>query len=271
MHGYYACVSYVDAQIGRLLEALTEEGIADNTIIVLWSDHGWKLGEYRGWGKMTNYEIDARVPLIISAPNLEAAGQKTESLAPVLSDASARVHKGAINQYYRGNSKGKFMGYALRTDSYRFIEWRDFETGEVTAKELYDHRTEHSETHNIAEEIEPELIEKLTNQLLETHPRKGLSLVPTVHASAEPRTLPVKLTFKNDYTSEILITTITSKGHRKRPSKRLAPGKKLNFNAKLGGVFVVESVDGLLCQIHSPSYPERTIVLEKKSDSTEEK
>ena len=71
VHGYYACVSYVDAQIGRLLAALDEEGLADNTIVVLWSDHGWKLGEYRGWGKMTNYEIDARVPFMISAPGMQ--------------------------------------------------------------------------------------------------------------------------------------------------------------------------------------------------------
>ena len=296
MHGYYACVSYIDAQIGRLLDTVVEEGLADNTIIVLWSDHGWKLGEYRGWGKMTNYEIDARVPLIISAPNLQTQGQKTDSLAelldlfptlcdladvekpnfidgtslaPILNDPSTKVHKGAVNQYYRGNSKGKHMGYALRTDSYRFIEWRDFETGEVTAKELYDHRTEHSETHNIAEEVKPELIEKLTTQLLETHPRKPLSLIPTVHASAEPRTLPTKLTFKNNYSSDVLISTISSKGHRKRPSKRLTPGKKLTYNAKLGGVFVVESVDGSLYQIHSPSYPERTIILEQKIDSSE--
>ena len=84
MHGYYACVSYVDAQIGRLLDALKEEGLAKNTIVVLWSDHGWKLGEFNGWGKMTNYEIDTRVPLIISVPGMSAAGQSTESLAELL-------------------------------------------------------------------------------------------------------------------------------------------------------------------------------------------
>ena len=89
MHGYYACVSYVDAQIGRLLDTLEEEGLTDNTIVVLWSDHGWKLGEYRGWGKMTNYEIDARVPLMIRAPgmNTEAmptAGKQTDQLVELL-------------------------------------------------------------------------------------------------------------------------------------------------------------------------------------------
>ena len=89
VHGYYACVSYVDAQIGRLLAALEEEGLANNTIVILWSDHGWKLGEYRSWGKMTNYEIDARVPLMISAPgmkteSLPTAGKQTDQLVELL-------------------------------------------------------------------------------------------------------------------------------------------------------------------------------------------
>ena len=91
IHGYYACVSYVDAQIGRLLKALDEEGLRDNTIVVLWSDHGWKLGEYRGWGKMTNYEIDARVPLIISAPNIEAVKGKSDSLVGATGSVSNPV------------------------------------------------------------------------------------------------------------------------------------------------------------------------------------
>ncbi|HJN90515.1 MAG TPA: sulfatase [Verrucomicrobiota bacterium] len=84
MHAYYASISYVDAQIGRLLMALDEEGLAENTIIVLWSDHGWKLGEHNGWGKMSNYEIDTRVPFIIVAPGLETAGQTTDTPVELL-------------------------------------------------------------------------------------------------------------------------------------------------------------------------------------------
>ena len=68
-HGYLASVSYIDAQVGRLLKALDESGLADNTIVVLWGDHGWKLGEHNSWCKMTNYEIDTRVPLIVRAPH----------------------------------------------------------------------------------------------------------------------------------------------------------------------------------------------------------
>ena len=73
-HGYYASVSLIDAQIGRLLAELDRLGLRDNTIIVLWGDHGWKLGEHNGWCKQTNFEIDTRSPLIISAPR--AQGQR---------------------------------------------------------------------------------------------------------------------------------------------------------------------------------------------------
>ena len=71
-HGYFASVSYVDAQIGRLLDELDRTGLASNTIVVLWGDHGWKLGEHNSWGKMTNYEVDTRVPLIVRAPGQRA-------------------------------------------------------------------------------------------------------------------------------------------------------------------------------------------------------
>ena len=69
-HGYAACVSYIDAQIGRLLDELDMLGIRDSTIVVLWSDHGYKLGEFSAWAKHTNFELDTRVPLIVSVPGL---------------------------------------------------------------------------------------------------------------------------------------------------------------------------------------------------------
>ena len=139
MHGYYASVSYVDAQIGRLLKTLDEEGLADNTIIVLWSDHGWKLGEHNGWGKMSNYEIDTRVPFIIAAPGLKTAGRTTdtpvelldiyptlcdlagidtpdfvqgESLLPLLRNPTAKPDRVAHSQYYRKHNDAEYMGYA---------------------------------------------------------------------------------------------------------------------------------------------------------------
>ena len=84
LHGYYACVSYVDAQIGMMLEALEEAGIRDDTVIVVWGDHGWHLGEMGIWGKATNYEISTRVPLIAWTPNMKARGQSTDALVELL-------------------------------------------------------------------------------------------------------------------------------------------------------------------------------------------
>ena len=84
LHAYYASVSYVDAQIGKLLAAMKESGIADNTIVIVWGDHGWHLGEMGIWGKATNYEISTRVPLIVSAPKMTARNKKTKALVELI-------------------------------------------------------------------------------------------------------------------------------------------------------------------------------------------
>ena len=84
LHGYYACVSYVDAQIGMMLEALDEAGIRDDTVIVVWGDHGWHLGDMGIWGKATNYEIATRVPLIVWTPEMKARGESTSALVELI-------------------------------------------------------------------------------------------------------------------------------------------------------------------------------------------
>jgi len=84
LHGYYACVSYVDAQIGMMLEALDTAGIREDTIIVVWGDHGWHLGEMGIWGKATNYEIATRVPLLMWTPGMKARGQSTDALVELV-------------------------------------------------------------------------------------------------------------------------------------------------------------------------------------------
>lgn len=288
VHGYYACVSYVDAQIGRLLDSLDEEGLADNTIVVLWSDHGWKLGENRGWGKMTNYELDARVPLIISAPGLDTAGQATDELAelmdlyptlcelaeietpdfidgrslvPMLEDTAATVHAEAMSQYYRNFEGRQYMGYSMRTKDYRFIEWRDFETGEVTDHELYDHRTGTIEVENIINTAPHELLERLTNQLVQSHPRKPLVMTPAIHSSPSRGRWPSKLEFTNQSESDLMVYPITPAGRRGRVT-RIKPTQAASFNARIGGAYVVESEDGRIQQIHSPSFPARNVVIQ---------
>ncbi|MEX0321355.1 MAG: sulfatase [Puniceicoccaceae bacterium] len=179
IHGYYACVAYVDAQIGMLLDTLEETGLADNTIIVLWGDHGWHLGDHNMWCKHTNFEQATRSPLIIHAPGM-ASGVKTtsmaesvdifstlcdlaglpipdqlegDSLVPVLKDPSVEVKPVAISQYPDWNKK-TLMGYALRDQRYRLVAWVDRSAAEtgifardmVQDIELYDYKTDPLET-----------------------------------------------------------------------------------------------------------------------------
>jgi len=172
-HGYYACVSYVDAQVGKLLAKLTELGLADNTIIVLWGDHGFALGEINRWAKGTNFEVDNRVPLMIHAPGLTAPGTATPalvelvdiyptiaalaglpapssldgtSLVPQLKDPSAPGRHAVLSQYRRpiNPRTPDFMGYSVRTLSYRYTRWIDWRTRATVAEELYDYGNSNS-------------------------------------------------------------------------------------------------------------------------------
>ncbi len=181
-HGYLASVSYVDAQVGRLLDALDELGLAENTIVILWGDHGWKLGEHNSWGKMTNYEIDTRVPLLVKAPGHGTAGRSTDrlvelvdlfptlcelcdvpvpqdlegaSLIPLLADPQAPGKTAVFSQYLRegiwvGPDGLEYMGRAIRTESHRYVEWHQRETGERAGVELYDLRLDPLENENVA-------------------------------------------------------------------------------------------------------------------------
>lgn len=196
-HGYYAATSYVDAQIGEVLDELDRLDLTDSTIVVFWSDHGYHLGEHGLWAKTSNFELDARVPLIIATPQ-HPGGQRAdavvelldiyptladlcgveppdglegESLLPLLDDPSATVKRAAITQhprpaYYSAQQPLAAMGYSLRTDRYRYTEWRDARRGDVTARELYDHAHDPAETVNLAAQPEHSAtIEKLAAEL----------------------------------------------------------------------------------------------------------
>ncbi len=195
-HGYYASVSFIDAQVGRLLAGLDELGLAKNTVVVLWSDHGWKLGEHNGWCKQTVYEIDTRAPLMIRAPGAAANGKpcralvefvdvyptlcelaglsvpvslEGKSLVPLLADAAASVKQAAFSQFPRTHGGRDYMGYAMRTDRYRYVEWFDAVRGEVVARELYDHASDSEENENVAEHPErAALITHLSEQMWKT-------------------------------------------------------------------------------------------------------
>ncbi|GIZ08869.1 sulfatase [Flavobacterium sp. UMI-01] len=221
-HGYYACVSYIDAQIGKMIQALKDTGTYDNTIIVLWSDHGFNLGEMGYWGKATNYELATRVPFIIVAPGVtdKVKGQQSNamvelidvfptlcdltgfkkpnnleghSLVPILKKPTEKSKKPAFSVFptpalrewaarpftppfrttffmpliekienriekqmgdkWNRKTFEKFvMGYAMRTEDYRLIVWKDrrFPTNEPLFVELFDHVNDPNETVNIA-------------------------------------------------------------------------------------------------------------------------
>lgn len=177
IRGYYAATSFADAQVGRLLSELKSLGLADNTIVILWGDHGYQLGEQGLWCKHTNFENSTRTVLIVSKPG-DTAGRSNAlvelvdvypticdltglpipsdlegtSLVPLLKDASADWDHLAFSQYPRQGDK--VMGYSIRTDRYRYNEWQEnWKTPEqirVVAAELYDHRTDPEETVNLA-------------------------------------------------------------------------------------------------------------------------
>lgn len=183
IHGYYACVSFIDAQVGRLMKELARHRLTDTTIIILWGDHGWKLGEHGGWCKHTNFELDTRAPLIIRVPGMKAAGRRTNALvefvdiyptlcevcelgfpkqqlegtsfAPLLDDPNLNWKKAAFSQYPRGSLEDRdkmVMGYSMRTERFRYTEWKHLKSGKILARELYDHRSDPGENVNIIDE-----------------------------------------------------------------------------------------------------------------------
>lgn len=182
LQAYAACVSYVDAQVGRILNSLQENGMRENTIVLLWSDHGWHLGESSVWGKMTNYETGTRVPLLIDAPGFDPGrtdslaglvdlyptlcaltGVKApphlegKSLVPVLADPGAGVQNVSESHYAR--YRGRFVGDTMRTEQFRYHRWVDAE-GALVSEELYDLSTDPDEQTNLILSL-PEVVEEM--------------------------------------------------------------------------------------------------------------
>ncbi|MBC8869861.1 MAG: sulfatase [Planctomycetes bacterium] len=201
-HGYYASVSFVDACFGKLVNGLAELGLDKNTIVVVWGDHGWKLGEHGSWCKQSNYDIDVRVPLLMRVPGLSSAGGRCNRLVelvdlfptlcevagvdipdnmegtsfkPLLLDPELDWKSAAFSQYHRNprvTPDGKrYMGYSMVTPRYHYVEWRSWNhisgiAGDLVAIELYDRENDPDENRNIAEFKENgQIIEQLSRQL----------------------------------------------------------------------------------------------------------
>ncbi|QDU57333.1 sulfatase [Aeoliella mucimassa] len=184
IHGYYAAVSYTDAEVGRLMDVLAETGQAANTIVVLWGDHGWHLGDHGMWCKHTNYEQATRIPLIIAGPGVEPGVVKNslvetvdiyptlcelagitapdtldgKSFAQVLTDHDSVVRNAAVQVYPRG----KRLGQTIRTERYRLVEWKG--PGDEPEYELYDYQDDPQETRNLADE-QPAVVAELRAML----------------------------------------------------------------------------------------------------------
>jgi iduronate 2-sulfatase len=175
IHGYMAAISFIDAELGKLLDALEAQKLSENTVIVLWGDHGFHLGDHALWCKHSNFEQATRIPFMFAGPGV-AKGKKVAqpvelvsafptlfdlvgvkqpaqaqgiSIAPLLdnSDKTNISRDFAVSQFPRRKT---VMGYSVRTDKFRYTEWRD--AGKVIGSELYNYETDPNETKNLAEE-----------------------------------------------------------------------------------------------------------------------
>lgn len=196
-HGYYASISFLDAQVGKILDALDAGGHAGRTIVAFTSDHGFHIGEHSLWGKTSNFELDARVPLIVADPaHPSGHGKTTDSLAElvdlyptlaslagvdddlsqrlegddlagVVAEPTVSVKDAAFTQHpqpFYGSAKNwRARGYSVRTADWRYTEWRSTETGDLMARELYDHVRDPGETRNVAADH---------NDIVESHARR---------------------------------------------------------------------------------------------------
>jgi len=196
IHGYYACVSFIDAQVGRLMAALEVTGLSKNTIVVLCGDHGWQLGEHGMWNKHSCFETSMHTPLIVYAPDTSATSTPTpgaskqggrisaltefidiypslcelaeidppnhlqgSSFVPLLQDPTRPGKPQAVGRYRAGDT--------IRTNQYRFSEYHGLRSSELVAgRMLYDHNADADENNNLAGEKKHEsTVKRLSSQL----------------------------------------------------------------------------------------------------------
>jgi iduronate 2-sulfatase len=196
MRAYFAAIEFMDAQVGKLLNALDRLKLANDTVVVFWGDNGYQLGEHGQWMKQTNFEAAARIPLLMAGPGIRSRGRgcgrtvelldiyptlaevcgleqtprnlQGRSLSPLLADPGARWDLPAISQIQRRPQGRQIMGYSMRTD--RYTEWEFAAEG----AELYDYEKDSREVRNIAEDpAAAPLRAQLRQQLYAAIQRRG--------------------------------------------------------------------------------------------------
>ncbi len=260
IHGYHAAVSFVDAQLGKVLDELDRLGLASNTIIVLWGDHGWHLGDHGWWCKHDNYEQAARLPLIVAAPGVPKPGTHAtnalietvdiyptlaelaglpapqvpqglegKSFVPVLRDPNLGINSYAFHVYPRGER----IGRAVRTTRYRLVEWKVPGRAADTADlELYDYETDPLETKNLATE-QPDVVSRLRALLAKLPEAKPQITVakPLTAKQIQDRTA---LFEKKDTNHDNQLTREEFLAHQPDPAE--APKRFTRFDANKDGV-----------------------------------
>ncbi|WP_262920005.1 sulfatase [Niabella hibiscisoli] len=201
IRAYYACISYVDVQIGKIMKELDRLGLRENTIVVLWGDHGYHLGEQDLWCKSTNFEMDTRIPLIISAPAVARKNGMTnaiveavdiyptladlcgvqpgtrlsgKSLKSLISNPGMKWDHVAYSQFCRPYKAitaqhPTDMGYTVRDKGFRYTAWYNLSTNQVEARELYDMRKSEVETENLAGQKKHRQVENKLAKMLDAY------------------------------------------------------------------------------------------------------
>ena len=231
LHGYAAATSYADACFGRIMDTLEETGLAENTIVVLWGDHGFKLGDHSTWVKHTNFECDTRVPLIVRDPRIDG-GKSTPRLVelidlyptlcdltgiPTPSHCQGRSFTGLLTDPEAGHRidaystypAWKSLGHSIRIGNFRYTEWHEDETGEVIAKVLTNLKDDPGEETNVIDES------KFAGQLAVAQKRLALRISQSTEAKAKspvPETAPISSTITIDPSKENLRQTIDGFG-----------------------------------------------------------
>ena len=177
-HGYLAAISFVDGMVGQLLDKLSALDLDKNTVVVIWGDHGFKLGDHGGWSKHSNVELDIHIPLMIRVPGMKASGKRTKalvetvdiyptlmdvagldqphelegiSLLPLTNEPNQEWKEAVFAQFPRYAKHQALMGETVRTDRYRYTAWVGVRSGKIIAQELYDHKIDPIESVNLAE------------------------------------------------------------------------------------------------------------------------